>query len=122
MYIYTFKRISYLIKSNQEAKMEKFKDLVKETGSFDASRSVKGKWNMNEIKKFLKSVHKSNTEITVDLKKFYENFYNGSKVIKYVGYYSRTHALEAMKELELDGYVHQIKLDDGEVLKIGFKN
>lgn len=102
--------------------MEKFKDLVVDSGAFNANRSVKGKWNMGAIKEFLKSTHKANTEITVSLKKFYENFYNGQKVIKYIGYYSRSHTLECMKNLEIEGYVHQIKLDSGEVLKIGFKN
>jgi hypothetical protein len=102
--------------------MEKFKDLVVESGAFNANRSAKGKWNMNAIKEFLKSTHKANTEITVSLKKFYDNFYNGGKVIKYIGYYSRTHTLECMKALDIEGYCHQIKLDSGEVLKIGFKN
>ena len=102
--------------------MTNFKELVIESGAFNANHSTKGKWNMEAIKEFLKSTHKANTEITVSLKKFYENFYNGGKVIKYIGYYSRTHTLEAMKLLDFQGYVHQIKLDTGEFLQIGFKN
>ena len=110
------------IRDKTEIKMEKFKDLVVESNAFNANKAIKGKWNMSALKEFLKSVHKSNTEITVDLKKFYDNFYNGAKVIKYIGYYSRTHTIDAMKELSLDGYCHQVKLENGEVLQIGFKN
>ena len=97
------------------------KELILSSGSFNPA-SVRGKWNMSALKAFITQNHKPQTEMTLDLKTFYKTFYNGSKVIKYVGYYSRTHVLEVMKELELEGYCHQIKLDSGEVLKIGFQN
>ena len=112
-------RICNTYKSNKMT--EKFKELVLSTGAFNPASS-KGKWNMNAIKDFLKSQHKSNTEITVSTENFYKLFYNGSKEIKYKGYYSRTHVLDTLTALKIDGYCHQIKLDTGEVLKIGFKN
>ena len=78
--------------------------------------SSRGKWKSSELKAFLKEQHKPKTAIAVPLMDFYKQFYAGSNVIKYAGYYSRAHVLDACKELKFKA----ICSVDGEELKIGF--
>ena len=78
----------------------------------------RGKWNQKAIIGFLKENHKPKTAIEVRLMDFYKQFYGGSKVIKYVGYYCRKHVLEALQDLKIRGIA---EIDTG-ALKIRFDN
>jgi hypothetical protein len=78
----------------------------------------RGKWNQKAITAFLKDQHKPQTAIKVPLSDFYKEFYGGAKVIKYAGYYSRKHLLDAMFDLHLKGLV---EVESG-TLKIRFDN
>ena len=78
----------------------------------------RGKWNQTAIIDWLKDQHKPQTAIKVGLMDFYKMFYGGVKVIKYVGYYSRKHLLDAFFELHLKGLVEVQKNE----LKLRFEN
>lgn len=77
--------------------------------------SNRGKWRITELKAFLKEQHKPKTAISVNLNEFYTQFH-GLPLIRYAGYYSRVHVIDALKELKIKGICSQ----DGENLKIGF--
>jgi len=69
--------------------------------------NIRGKWNINAMTEWIQQQANQfkNQAIAVDLMSFYREFYNGSKVIKYIGYYSRKHLLECMKKLNIAGQV-----------------
>ena len=76
----------------------------------------RGKWNQKAIIEFLKNQHKSGTAIAVNLKDFYSEFYNGTKVIKYIGYYSRVHIIDALRTLKVAGIAEV----EANILKVRF--
>lgn len=76
----------------------------------------RGKWNQKAISDFLKTQHKPGTAIKVPLTDFYKEFYGGAKVIKYAGYYSRKHLIDALFEMHLKGLV---EIENGQI-KIRF--
>lgn len=69
--------------------------------------NIRGKWNKAGMRVWLKEQSElfKNQVIQINLIDFYKEFYNGSKVIKYVNYYSRKHLLDCMKNLNINGQV-----------------
>ena len=69
--------------------------------------NIRGKWDLKSMKDWIKKQSEDfkNQVIAVNLMDFYKEFYLGSKVIKYIGYYSRKHLLECMKKLNIAGQV-----------------
>jgi hypothetical protein len=64
----------------------------------------RGKWKQKELKAWLRSEFSTpKMAKSVDLKEFYKSFYDGSKVIKYIGYYCRKHVLDLFSELDFTG-------------------
>lgn len=63
----------------------------------------RGKWKTKELKTWLKAEFGTKVAKSVDLKEFYKQFYEGTKVIKYIGYYCRKHVLDVMSELDFTG-------------------
>jgi hypothetical protein len=64
----------------------------------------RGKWKTKELKNWLKTEFSApKVAKSVNLTEFYKTFYDGTKVIKYIGYYCRKHVLDLMSELDFSG-------------------